>query len=120
MDSGRSYTGAEIDWLATMYRVIAPDLRGYSKSHPKPRTYPKDFYRRDADDMAALIDALKLDQPHVLGFSDGGEVALAGTPQRHTLDRPSSGPPVLFLPAAARSSVSRASASSRSTSSCMN
>jgi hypothetical protein len=38
-------------------------------------------------------------------LADGGEVALAGTPQRHTLDRPSSGPPVLFLPAAARSSV---------------
>ncbi len=77
MGSGRSDTSAELDWLATRYRVIAPDLRGYSQSYPKPRTYPKDFYKRDAADMAALIDTLKLDRPHVLGFSDGGEVALA-------------------------------------------
>lgn len=76
MGSGRSDTSAELDWLAQRYRVIAPDLRGYSQSFPKPRTYPKDFYKRDAADMAALIDALKLDRPHVLGFSDGGEVAL--------------------------------------------
>ncbi len=76
MGSGRSDTSRELDWLATRYRVIAPDLRGYSQSYPKPRTFPKDFYKRDAADIAALIDALKLDRPHVLGFSDGGEVAL--------------------------------------------
>jgi len=76
MGSGRSDTSAELDWLATRYRVIAPDLRGYSQSYPKPRTYPTDFYKRDAADMVALIQALKLDRPHVVGFSDGGEVAL--------------------------------------------
>ena len=76
MGSGRSDTSAELDWLATRYRVIAPDLRGYSQSYPKPRTYPADFYRRDALDMVALIQALKLDRPHVVGFSDGGEVAI--------------------------------------------
>ena len=76
MGSGRSDTGAELDWLATRYRVIAPDLRGYSQSYPKPRTYPADFYKRDAADMVALIQTLKLERPHVLGFSDGGEVAL--------------------------------------------
>jgi len=76
MGSGRSDTSAELDWLATRYRVIAPDLRGYSQSYPKPRTYPADFYKRDAADVVALIDALKLDRPHVVGFSDGGEVAI--------------------------------------------
>ena len=76
MGSGRSDTSAELDWLATRYRVIAPDLRGYSQSYPKPRTYPADFYKRDALDMIALIDALHLDRPHVVGFSDGGEVAI--------------------------------------------
>jgi valacyclovir hydrolase len=76
MGSGRSDTSAELDWLATTYRVIAPDLRGYSQSYPKPRSYPKDFYRRDADDMAAFMDTLGLDHPHVLGYSDGGEVGL--------------------------------------------
>ncbi len=76
MGSGRSETSDELDWLASKYRVIAPDLRGYSQSYPKPRTYPADFYKRDAADVVAIIDALKLDRPHVLGFSDGGEVAL--------------------------------------------
>ena len=76
MGSGRSDTGAELDWLATRYRVIAPDLRGYSQSYPKPRSYPADFYRRDALDVLAIIQALHLERPHVLGFSDGGEVAI--------------------------------------------
>lgn len=74
--SGRSDTSEELDWLATRYRVIAPDLRGYSQSYPKPRTYPRDFYRRDAFDMKALCEALSIERPHVLGFSDGGEVTL--------------------------------------------
>ncbi len=76
LGSGRSDTSAELDWLATKYRVIAPDLRGYSQSQPKPRTYPRDFYRRDAEDMKAFCAALGIEKPHVLGFSDGGEVTL--------------------------------------------
>ena len=35
-------------------------------------------------------------------LADGGEATLAGTAERHTLDRPATSPPVLFLPAAAR------------------
>ncbi len=76
MGSGRGDAGAELDWFATRYRVIAPDLRGYSQSYPKPRTYPADFYKRDALDMVSLIRALNLDRPHVVGFSDGGETAI--------------------------------------------
>lgn len=37
-----------------------------------------------------------------LSFADGGEATLEGTPARHSLDRPSTAPPVLFLPASAR------------------
>ncbi len=72
----RADTSAELEWLATKYRVIAPDLRGYSQSFPKPRTYPRDFYRRDAEDVKALCEALHIEKPHVLGWSDGGEVTL--------------------------------------------
>jgi len=36
---------------------------------------------------------------------DGGEAALAGAAERHTLDRPPTTPPILFLPAAARASA---------------
>lgn len=72
---------ALLDWLKADYRVIAPSLRGYYQSTPKPRVFPVDFYHRDAADMLALLDALQIEQTHMLGYSDGGEVALiaAGT-----------------------------------------
>ncbi len=65
-----------IDWLAPHYRVIAPTLRGYGNSTPKPRNFPADFYDRDAQDILALMDALNLPQARVMGYSDGGETAL--------------------------------------------
>ena len=65
-----------IDWLKTDYRVIGPSLRGYGQSTPKPRQFPLDFYRRDAEDILALIEALQLPPVHLMGYSDGGEVAL--------------------------------------------
>lgn len=66
----------EIAWLRPHYRVLAPSRRGYGRSGPKPRTYSRDFYRRDAEDLAAWLDALGVRDAHIVGFSDGGEVAL--------------------------------------------
>lgn len=63
-------------WLEKKYTVIAPDLRGYGRSTPKPRLYGRDFYRQDAEDMADLLEHLKLPPAAVIGYSDGGEVAL--------------------------------------------
>lgn len=68
--------GPEIEWLRPFYRVLAPTRRGYGRSGPKPRTYPRDFYRRDAEDIAAWLDALGVSQAHIVGYSDGGEVAI--------------------------------------------
>lgn len=65
-----------IDWLKPRYRVIAPSFRGYGKSTPKPRTFPPNFYYIDADDIAALMNILGIKQAHIMGYSDGGEVAL--------------------------------------------
>ncbi|MCC7452216.1 MAG: alpha/beta hydrolase [Anaerolineae bacterium] len=62
--------------LAVDYRVILPDMPGYGRSVPPYRTFPPDFYRRDALLMGALLDALHLSTVHIMGFSDGGEVAL--------------------------------------------
>jgi valacyclovir hydrolase len=56
--------------------VLGPSLRGYGQSEPKPRDFPLDFYHRDARDVLALMDALNIDRAHILGYSDGGEVAL--------------------------------------------
>ena len=67
------------------YTIVAPTLRGYGESLPKPRDFPLRFYERDADDVLALLDALAIERAHVVGYSDGGEIALicAGrAPQR--------------------------------------
>lgn len=74
--TGRVDLGNVIDWLSASYRVIAPSLRGYGLSEPKPRDYPLDFYRRDAHDVIAFMDALAIEQAHLIGYSDGGETAL--------------------------------------------
>ncbi len=75
MESGR--------WLAqlalrfsTHYRVILPDLRGYGRSGPQPRTFPTTFYQRDADDMAALLGRLGVSETRIFATGDGAESAL--------------------------------------------
>ena len=59
--------------LAEHFRVIAPDTRGSGKSTHSGGPIP---YMLLADDVAALIDELKLNQPLICGFSDGGETAM--------------------------------------------
>jgi valacyclovir hydrolase len=74
-----------MEWLEPQYRVLGLTLRGYGYSTPKPRDFPLRFYHRDAEDVLAFMDALDIQQAHILGYSDGGEVSLiaAGTqPQR--------------------------------------
>ena len=68
--------GLLIDELRADHRVLAPDLRGYGASRPPARDFPADFYQRDADDMAALLDTVAPGPVVAIGFSDGGESAL--------------------------------------------
>lgn len=65
-----------IEWLRPRFRVIGLTLRGYGQSEPKPRTFPPAFYDADALDVLAFLDAINLPACHILGYSDGGEVAL--------------------------------------------
>jgi valacyclovir hydrolase len=65
-----------IGWLSPRYRLLAPTMRGYGESQPKPRDFPLNFYHRDTDDLLAFMDALEIDRAHILGYSDGGEIAL--------------------------------------------
>ncbi len=58
------------------WRVVAPTLRGYGESTPKPRDFPPRFYDRDAADVMAFCDALGIQRAHLVGYSDGGEVVL--------------------------------------------
>jgi valacyclovir hydrolase len=76
----------QIDWFAARdFSVIAPDLRGYGRSRPPERDYPLDFYHRDASDMLALMSDLGHARFNIMGWSDGGNVAVimaAEQPQR--------------------------------------
>lgn len=65
-----------MEWLKNDYHIYALTLRGYGESTPKPRDFPLDFYHRDAKDVLAFMDTLNIEQAHILGYSDGGEVAL--------------------------------------------
>ena len=65
----------QVDVLERSHRVIAPDLAGFGDTPltPGPVSY--------ADELAALLDHLGLDQVAVVGSSFGGRVALELTDQ---------------------------------------
>ncbi len=75
METGR-WLAQQALGFSTHYRVILPDLRGYGRSGPQPRTFPPTFYRRDADDMAALLLHLGVSETCIFATGDGAEVAL--------------------------------------------
>lgn len=77
LGTGRKDLGQVLDWLVEEgFRVIAPSLRGYGESTPKPRDFPYNFYRRDAEDIVAFLEAIQVERCHIFGYSDGGEVSL--------------------------------------------
>lgn len=77
LGTAREHLGHVMDWLpAQGFRAIGLTLRGYGESGPKPRDFPDRFYQRDAEDLIAFMDALKIERAHLIGYSDGGEVVL--------------------------------------------
>lgn len=76
---GSTITGQE-DWgvvaplLARSYRVIVPDCRGHGQSSNPTLSYT---FKELADDTAALVRALGYPRAHIIGHSNGGNVALA-------------------------------------------
>lgn len=72
LESGRTWAHL-VPELASGFRVITVDVRGHGRStNPAGElTYP-----RIAADLAELIDAVSLDPPFVVGWSDGGQHAL--------------------------------------------
>ena len=69
------FTYGVVDRLAGRYRVIAVDRPG--SGYSERRTGTSATLGAQADAMAALIDALPLERPVVVGHSLGGAVALA-------------------------------------------
>jgi 3-oxoadipate enol-lactonase len=65
---------AQIPVFAAEHRVIAPDLRGFGSSVDTDGTVTMEEF---ADDLAAILDSLGVEQPLVLcGLSMGGYIAL--------------------------------------------
>lgn len=70
---GSEYFAKCIPYLSRFYRVIAVDSRGHGKSE---RGVGKLNFDRMAEDLKLVLDGLGLDKAHVLGFSDGGNLAI--------------------------------------------
>ena len=66
----------EIPMLQKNHEVYAPDLPGYGQSAPPNRVFGVDFYQRDTQHMIAFVRALNIGPVHLIGFSDGAEIAL--------------------------------------------
>jgi 3-oxoadipate enol-lactonase len=64
----------QVEALQGQYRLIVPDLRGFGGSDAPPGLYSMD---EQADDLAALLDHLRVAQAVVCGLSMGGYIAMA-------------------------------------------
>jgi pimeloyl-ACP methyl ester carboxylesterase len=67
------YWGNQVEVFARQYQVIVLDSRGHGRSTRDGRLYS---YRLLADDVLALLDLLKIDRVSVVGWGDGGNIAL--------------------------------------------
>jgi pimeloyl-ACP methyl ester carboxylesterase len=59
--------------LAKRYKVLVPDCRGHGRSNNPKRSYS---FKELANDAATFIRALGYERAHVIGHSNGGNVAL--------------------------------------------
>lgn len=66
----------QIDFFAEKYRVIVPDTRGHGRS---PRGSAPFTFDTFADDLKNFLDSLSIKKAVILGFSDGGNIALLFT-----------------------------------------
>ena len=68
------YFAGQMDDFAKSWRVIALDTRGHGAS---PRGSAPFTIRQFAEDLRAFMDEQNIDSAHILGFSDGGNIALS-------------------------------------------
>ena len=67
------YFARQVDAFALYYHVYALDTRGHGKT---PRGTAPFTIRQFADDLFSFMDACGLEKAHILGFSDGGNIAM--------------------------------------------
>ena len=75
--------------LTESYRPLAVDLRGFGSTDPEPVDATRGLGDY-ADDLAAFIDALGLEQVHLVGWSMGGGVVLQYLNERPAAHRAAS------------------------------
>ena len=68
-----SYFKGQIDEFARYYHVYAIDTRGHGKT---PRGEKPFTIRQFADDLLMFMDEHRIEKAHILGFSDGGNIAM--------------------------------------------
>ena len=67
------YFQGQIDELAKFYHVYAIDTRGHGKT---PRGNMPFTIRQFADDLLGFMEEQRIEKAHLLGFSDGGNIAM--------------------------------------------
>lgn len=67
------YFKGQIDEFARFFHVYALDTRGHGKT---PRGNAPFTIRQFADDLLGFMDSHGIDNAHLLGFSDGGNIAM--------------------------------------------
>lgn len=67
------YFEGQINEFARYYHVYAVDTRGHGKT---PRGNAPFTIRQFADDLLGFMDAQQIEKAHLLGFSDGGNIAM--------------------------------------------
>ena len=68
-----TYFKHQIEYFSKSYRVIAVDTRGHGKS---PRGEAPFQIRQFAKDLYDFMEELSIEKANILGFSDGGNIAL--------------------------------------------
>lgn len=67
------YFQNQIDEFAKFYHVYALDTRGHGKT---PRGKAPFTIRQFAEDLSCFMEKREIDRAHLLGFSDGGNIAM--------------------------------------------
>lgn len=68
-----SYFVYQVAYFSRFYRVIATDTRGHGQS---PRGTAPFSIQQFAEDLRGFLDQHEIPKAHILGFSDGGNIAL--------------------------------------------
>lgn len=68
-----TYFTNQVDCFSEVFRVIAVDTRGHGRT---PRGEAPFTIRQFAEDLKCFMDQHEIEKAHVLGFSDGGNIAM--------------------------------------------